>query len=370
MEIRLIKNFTKGIYRAVNDELMLAFVDDNRAFNSYAGKRIYLFNPSKNVRVEIAPELPKYDIFKIYHGKLNKKFFIFTSLSMVNEKDVCISYYCYNITSMKYTLVHTDTVPAESIEETGHFKIFALTEDYCMFQRFDTQTQTFDIVLKDIVADKEMRLANEDLVANGLDSIVPLGGNRCCFKIGNKLIGIVNVNQFVSDMVLNLPLVFTEMLDTSNGEVSFTEFYDNNQNICYTRAFPENGTEEVVIYDYRNNVKRVRQNDISSEHLDYRRMCVIGDVPYVYYTDSEGTHFINLNSQREDYTLSCEYTVEYVFGEYVITSRNLKLQGLFRKKSGVIEVFKLPDISHHVYRKRGIYNGAVVLADNLLLFVV
>ena len=49
MDIRLIKNFNKGKYRAVNSNLMLHIVDDNRKFDSFYGKKFYLFNPAKNV---------------------------------------------------------------------------------------------------------------------------------------------------------------------------------------------------------------------------------------------------------------------------------------------------------------------------------
>ena len=38
MDIRLIKNFNKGKYRAVNSNLMLHIVDDNRKFDSFYGK--------------------------------------------------------------------------------------------------------------------------------------------------------------------------------------------------------------------------------------------------------------------------------------------------------------------------------------------
>ena len=78
MDIRLIKNFNKGKYRAVNSNLMLHIVDDNRKFDSFYGKKFYLFNPAKNVHEEIMPEIAKFDVFRIYNGLKYKNFFFFS----------------------------------------------------------------------------------------------------------------------------------------------------------------------------------------------------------------------------------------------------------------------------------------------------
>ena len=151
-----------------------------------------------------------------------------------------------------------------------------------MFQKYDSESNSYDIQLKDIMADKGVRISNEELVKNGLDCIIPMGGNKCCFKVGETIVGIVNVNQFVSDMVLNLPMVFSEVLDKSAGDVLLTDMYDSNRNIIYTKIFPDSDVEEVVIYNYSNGVKKVRQIDNKSDFFN-KNLCVINDVPYIYF---------------------------------------------------------------------------------------
>jgi hypothetical protein len=260
-------------------------------------------------------------------------------------------------------------VPLETFRRKNSIKIFALTPDFCMFQTYNAADRKYDITLKDITDGGSVRIVNKQLVDEGLDCIIPLSGNKCCFKVGNSCIGIVNINQFVSDMILNLPLEFTEILDKSTGDVEFTNMYDNNKNVIYIRRHPGDDMEEIVIYDYINDKKKVRHNDNALGIFDFRRLCVIGDVPYIYFADGLGTHFVNLNSQREDYLIAPEYNVELILGEYVITSR---ASGFIRfKGSGksIIEVFKIPDITHRIYKKRGVYNGYVVLNDDLLLFL-
>jgi hypothetical protein len=369
MEIRLIRNFTKGKYRAVNDNLMLQLVDGNREFDGNASKRIFLFNPAKNEHVEILPEVAKFDTFRIFHGVRNRDFFIFSHLEMKSENDVLIEYYCYRIEEQECSLIHTDIVSLETFRSEDAVKIFALTQDFCMFQTFDKASGKYKIFLKDITDGNGVEITNEELVNNGIDCIVPLAGNKCCFKVGNSIVGIVNINQFVSDMILRLPLVFTQVLDKSAGDVAFVDMYENNKNIIYTRKFPEGDTEEIVIYDFVNEVKKVRQNDKSQSELDYRRLCVIGDVPYVFFSDEAGTHFVNLNSQREDYLISSEYNIEHILGEYIITSKPSGLSRFSKKKRSIIQVYKVPDLKHHVYKKKGVYNGYVILDEDLLLFL-
>lgn len=369
MEIRLIKNVTKGKYISVNRELMLQIVDDNKVFDCFTGKRMFLFNPSKNVHIEIMPQIAKYDIFKIYHGMKNRDFFIFTSLKVKNETDVQIDYYCYNISSQKCRNIHTDIEKTEMLRKKNAIKIFALTQDYCIFQKYNESEKRYDILLKDIVDDRKTVIKNEELMQNGIDTIIPMAGNKCCFKIGNSLIGIVNVNQFISDMALNLPMVFTQVLDRASGGIEFTDIFEKNKNIIYTRKIPDNDIDEIVIYDYVNDIRKVRQRDSASDIIELGTLCVIGDVPYIYNSDTAGTHFVNLNLQREDYLISSEYRVEYIFNEYVITSRQFKFKLFKNPDKRIIEVFKIPDITNHVYKKRGIYNGCVAIDDDLLLFI-
>ncbi len=60
MEIKLIKNFEVGMLNSLNENLIIHVVDDNRQLDKFNGKRIYLFNPKTNERIEIAPEIPKF----------------------------------------------------------------------------------------------------------------------------------------------------------------------------------------------------------------------------------------------------------------------------------------------------------------------
>ena len=67
----------------------------------------------------------------------------------------------------------------------------------------------------------------------------------------------------------------------------------------------------------------------------------------------------------EYYHLEKGYLLSFNFNKNKKTG--LKEVEVDNKK--IIEVFKIPDITHHIYKKRGTYNGYVVLDEDLLLFI-
>ena len=87
MDIKLVKNFEEGMYIPVNREILLQIIDDNRRLEQFNGKHIFLFNPANNERFEILPEVPKFNVTKIYYGSEERDYFVFTSAKMINEHD-------------------------------------------------------------------------------------------------------------------------------------------------------------------------------------------------------------------------------------------------------------------------------------------
>ena len=85
MDIKLVKNFEEGMYIPVNREILLQIIDDNRRLEQFNGKHIFLFNPANNERFEILPEVPKFNVTKIYYGSEERDYFVFTSAKMINE---------------------------------------------------------------------------------------------------------------------------------------------------------------------------------------------------------------------------------------------------------------------------------------------
>ena len=65
MDIKLVKNFEEGNYIPVNDQLLLQVVDANYRLGRFPGKKIFMLNPLTNERLEILPEIHKYNLASV-----------------------------------------------------------------------------------------------------------------------------------------------------------------------------------------------------------------------------------------------------------------------------------------------------------------
>lgn len=373
MDIKLVKNFEEGMYIPVNREILLQIIDDNRRLEQFNGKHIFLFNPANNERFEILPEVPKFNVTKIYYGSEERDYFVFTSAKMVNEHETQITFYWYQISLQETFIIHTQIVPTDRLREPDYLKVLVLAQDFCVFETKNGEygkKDSYSFLLKDVKNNKELEFKNEELGHFGIDKIVPLSGNLCGIKIGNKTIGVINVNQFVSDMVIGLEkITYTDILDNASDTMQLAHMRKYNNTLLYTKRDVSADSEEVVIYDYDNKVKRVRLNSRISEAADFKNICVISGVPYNFLESDKGTRIINLNTQKTEYKLPADVCVEYVQDDIIVTSEHVKKMSIFRKENDFVEVFRFPDMHHAIYKTRDKFKGCIKHFDDLLIFV-
>ena len=373
MDIKLVKNFEEGMYVPVNREILLQIIDDNRRLEQFNGKHIFLFNPANNERFEILPEVPKFNVTKIYYGSEERDYFVFTSAKMINEHETQITFYWYQISLQETFIIHTQIVPTDRLREPDYLKVLVLAQDFCVFETKNGEygnKDSYSFLLKDVKNNKELEFQNEELGRFGIDKIVPLSGNLCGIKIGNKTIGVINVNQFVSDMVIGLEkITYTDILDNASDTMQLAHMRKYNNTLLYTKRDVSADREEVVIYDYDNKVKRVRLNSRISEAADFKNICVISGVPYNFLESDKGTRIINLNTQKTEYKLPADVCVEYVQDDIIVTSEHVKKMSIFRKENDFVEVFRFPDMHHAIYKTRDKFKGCIKHFDDLLIFV-
>ena len=373
MDIKLVKNFEEGMYIPVNREILLQIIDDNRRLEQFNVKHIFLFNPANNERFEILPEVPKFNVTKIYYGSEERDYFVFTSAKMINEHETQITFYWYQISLQETFIIHTQIVPTDRLREPDYLKVLVLAQDFCVFETKNGEygnKDSYSFLLKDVKNNKELEFQNEELGRFGIDKIVPLSGNLCGIKIGNKTIGVINVNQFVSDMVIGLEkITYTDILDNASDTMQLAHMRKYNNTLLYTKRDVSADSEEVVIYDYDNKVKRVRLNSRISEAADFKNICVISGVPYNFLESDKGTRIINLNTQKTEYKLPADVCVEYVQDDIIVTSEHVKKMSIFRKENDFVEVFRFPDMHHAIYKTRDKFKGCIKHFDDLLIFV-
>ncbi len=370
MGIRLVKNFEDGRYSSLNRDFLLQIIDNNKQLGAFSGKGFFLFNPLNNERFEIAPEIAKYDFARYVFIKRERDYTIFTSAKQLNEQDVEIMFYHYDILSDTSRLFFTKVVRLNEINETFFIKVFALPEDYCLieFVNIVDKECKYEVVIKNYNSKRIVNVNNPLIKQYGLDKIVPLDGNRCAIKIGDEMVGIININRFISDMIIGLENIYIDILDSGNGQFIIPIMRKYSGNLTYLKRDISTGNEEVVIYDYENKVKKVRFNSVASDSSDLKKLYVINNTPYYLVDREDGVSIINLNTQKAEAELYKNLNIKFVSGDLIVACKTQK--GMFSgKEREHLEVYRFPDTKHCIYKTNGLYGCCVEHFDNLLIFV-
>lgn len=375
MDIKLVRNFEDGDYSSLNEELLLQILDDNKTLNGFRGKKYFLFNPYTGGRLEIAPEIQKFNLAAVQYAEQRRNYIIFTSAAYINESDIEIAFYWYDAVSRKERIIHKQVVQAKTLAcETGtelRIKVFVLSSEYCIFEIIHNTNgeKVFELLLTDVNNDKNLVIDNEQLCKSGIDKIAALSGNLCAVKIGDDIIGIVNVNQFVSDIVLGLEKLYIDVLDQSSEQFVLPYMRKCGDNLLYMRYDRVNNNEDIISYDYVNKIKKVRLNSVSVGETGLQNICIINNVLYNFVRDGESTFMVDLNTQKVEYEFLNDINIKYIAGDIIIVCRQAKTLPIFGKTVSCVEAYRFPDMKNSILKTRGEYKNSVVNFDDILLFI-
>lgn len=400
MDIKLVKNFEEGNYIPVNDQLLLQVVDANYRLGRFPGKKIFMLNPLTNERLEILPEIHKYNLANISYAAVSHNHILFTSASSINETQVEISYYRYDVGTGAYHIIHTTVADLTKLGNVLLLKAFVLDENYCIFDEitysrenlsstglFSNGMGTHKMLLKEIQENKERLLKDSVIATSGIEKLIPLSGNLCIIKLGSpmleelvfsdtaiqpfkqkEIIGIVNIKQFISELLLNQNNAFLEILDEGSEEITFPYIRQYDNDIVYSKVDVSKKIEEVIIYDYETKVKKVRLNSNITRISDLNHTYILNDTPYIIKNTDKNTRLINLNTQKTDIKLSGDVRIKFIRRDLIVTQHHVKKMFFMRKENYYIEVFRYPDMHHSIFKTRAKYKDCIAFFDDLLIF--
>lgn len=400
MDIKLVKNFEEGVYIPVNEQLLLQIVDHNYRLGRFLGKKIFMLNPVTNERFEILPEIHKYDLAQIGYAAASHDYIVFTSAKSINETKVEVIFYRYDISSGESYIIHSVTVDINKLGSVIQLKVFALDDNYCIFEQVEYSREnlsstgllsngmgTHKLLLKEVRENKELLLENSAVAKSGIEKIIPLSGNICIIKIGSpileemmfsdmdfgsqeqkEIVGIVNIKQFISELLLNQDNGFIEVLDEGSSEITFPYIRQYDNEIVYSKVDVAKKIEEVIIYDYESKVKKVRLNSNITKVSDLSHTYIIDGTPYIIKNTDKNTKLINLNTQKTEIKLSGEVRIKFIRKDLIVTQRHVKKMFFMRKESYYIEVFRYPDMHHPIFATRAKYKDCIAFYEDLLIF--
>lgn len=367
MNIRLIKDLHEGIFLPVNDRFIEQIVGMNTLDNDYPNLKIYIYDPDTNVKFEVMPEVSKQDISKIDYALNDRDYIIFASSHDV-AGEVYVDFYAFDIESRLGKCIYTASTKTDDDMDKVKFACFGLTKDYCLIQEkrsLEDKTE-YTPWLIDLRESKRKRIETALLKDEGITDMYPISKGKCAIKIGSKNIGIMHNNQFVSDMNLGLDVFYTNLITEADPGIDMPTMKVTESFIAADKINHATDTQDIIIYDVKNKVTKVRQCSLSDGYADISNLILCDGVPYFYKEDNEETIIINMDTMKEESRFKKSQKIGYFNSDTLVVKA--KNKALFSKSNNSIQVFKFPQ-KQLIYKHRGRLRSCIMRGEDLLIFI-
>lgn len=392
MDIKLIRNFEGEKCIPVQGSMVLAVFRADYAIKDYIGRKYMLVDIDSNSKQEIMPQTPKYDIYDFTDVTCSHDYVYFATAISTLPDEIHVDIIKYSISGADGVIIHSEDYSLHELSDK-RIQVIIADEEYLLIQTRTLVTDKADtdyLKMEDIylynIADKtKIQIYDELLLTSGIDSIVPVDGNICAVKIGasnleyklygmndslcreREVIGIVNFRQFLSDLVLKKEQAAIDILDESGEDTTFPHMKMMNGCIIYSKADLKHQKEDIIAYDYANNVTKVRVND-NVRISDTWRTYLLNDTMYYIQVNERFTKLINLNTQKCEWKLGSEYKIRYIKNDIIVVSKHTKRKLLFKEKDYIF-VYRFLDTENYVLKEKAAFAGCVITEDdNLLIF--
>jgi len=379
MDIKLIKNTENGIFYPISDKLLMQITEDNYQYQGLQGKKYFVLNVSTNEKVEISPQIKKYNFCKIKYVCMEKNYIYFTSLESVTENKSLLTVYRFMFNDNDSQQVYRMEIDTADIMNNVRYYIFVVDSNFFFVEKLDQAGRLIDIFLHDISSEADNDMSDAVVKQMGIYKMISAGGNNCIIKFGpDKLIPgnnhlgekivLLNAKQFVSEILFNGQMLTMEELDTSDDDTTFPYIKSVGNKVIYSKYNLKNKSEEIVIYDVATRVKQIRLNNNVERAMDLSYTYIINDTPYIVKKEDKNTFFINLNNQKTEYRLHQDMRFRFMMNDIVVVTRMRHRIPFIKKPSQYIEAYRISDMHHPVFSTKAEYNSCVESGEDLIVF--
>ncbi len=374
MDLKLVKNdkATQCFYHS--DRLVLQISDDNYTLADYVGKKLVLLDIEDNTLMEIAPTVKKFDFVEVADISENEEYVFFISGKMIKEDVVGVSLYRYSIESNKASEIYYFEVRLEEFLKKYFIKIFILDDNYAFIQTNEKENGRNDRNRLLIIEDGSTVAVKDELFAGaGITDMVRLKDNLYGIHLGNgsgshECLVVLNVKQFISDLLLEKEKVTAEVIDEGNAEKCYPYVKVFNEYFIYSRFYYEDGREEIVFYDFNTNTKKVRMSLVHGEISNKENVYMLGNVPYILDYSNEHYVLINLDSQKEEFAFEEGVEVKTIDNDFIIVQA-LSTSGILKREANTCYGYQWPDMENEIFKEKGTFAGSVTTKEELIIFL-
>ncbi|MCR5834974.1 MAG: hypothetical protein K6G88_00530 [Lachnospiraceae bacterium] len=387
MNIRFLaqSEYYNGIH--LKDDIILEKEYEDGPFASVPKVRYYIYRLEDNERTEVCPLSDKVDAFSIFECAYRSDCIYFTEYDDQYDGTYHFNIMRYNYVEDKLEKLITLKDNMEYYPYNKQIKIFILDDANLIVQRAikrrnlqDNYEGFFDftLILFNYRENRQTLIADENLKLNGIDYILPFTNNTCIMKTGFSLLEenrhallskeeasiesliLVNISQFVSDLLLEQPSMITQTIDHAfyDETISSARIVDNY--LIYSKVNFENKEEKVVFQNLstRESMECINQNVASDKKL--AKTYIINGQPHIRIDKEDKIEFFNLETKEVSISFGSNTDIVYVNNNLFVSATEKHVLG---KVKHYLNIHQFP--SHEiVMTEKGEFLGAVASDDD------
>lgn len=391
MEIKLLQNIDWRYGEYLKENLVLEKSEYESEFPYINRIKYELYNVETNERVEILPNIEKYNIGDIVNVSMSSDYIYFVNLYENNKNDVSdddsdhinniddingvISIIRYNILTKETDSVYSYNENISELNKTKRIKLFIVNNFYLIIQNeylVQNSSQTyagffkFALKMYNLKDETEYIIADENFTKNGISNIIPLSETQAVIKTGFSLLednrynvleqeecslealSFVNISQMISDLIIGQTSVALETIEQAYYTNTISYVKKSKNYLIYSCINNETKEEEVKFYNLTNKeIKSCINQDVIRES-DLANPYIINSEPYICIIKEDETSFLNLNTNKIELKNDEGLKLRKIFEDTVLFS-GIATTLLTKKIKPFFDIISFPrgELLHH-----------------------
>ena len=382
--LRIVKNAEGVNGVTLSNQCVLLIENKEDKLMDFNYQSYYMYNLENNTKVEIAPNIPKLNIVEIRDINKCPEYVYFANFHYDEDGRIEIRIFRYSIKEKNCKNVYTIKDEYIKYEKYLRTKIFVLNEFYLLIQNEILRSNLtenyedyldFELSMYNILQEETIKIADENLNANGISDIKLIGDNVCVLKSGFSLmkderfkflekeevsvesISFVNLGQLVSDIIISKRNIVMNTIEQTFYNTTIPYFRVHGEYLIYSKYNLEQNEETVVFYNYTTKDSRVCINKNENEEISLAKTIIFNKKPYIMIETSNGIEFYNVMDKKTDFVFKNNDKFEYAINDIIIGS--IEKKGMFGKSKNYINVYKYPGLSL-VHSEKGSFLGCIL----------
>jgi len=394
MNIKILKDSQGFDGVIVNHRKVLEIKPQKSLYPGIDQVKYYLFDLETNEKEEVLPKIKKFNIAKIEASIFDSDFILFSSIVPLEKTKVQIQIIKYYFLTEEYETIISFTEDITLFPKEKRIRVFPLNDSYVIIQTETLKSNinndykgffNFEITMYNTKENQEIKIIDQNLLYNGIDSLVPISETHSAIKTGYSLfedrlfekltdeeacvesISVINTQQLISDILLYSENLLQETINQAHYTTSFSPIMVREDYLVYSIINFQTKEEDINFYNFitKENINCRNQNIEEPENL--AKTYVIDNMPYVKLITERGTEFYNIIRGKVDIIFENDVEVNEYINNIFIVSRIIKKTK--HKTKAVLSIYKYPGMTL-LHEEKALFSGCVdVDKENIHVFV-